>query len=255
MGIMRSNARYNYRRSRRKDTQGKAGRIYEHLMAQALGCQITPHGRPELADIFSEEINARIEVKSRGDLNSFELRTKQIEGYKEDFPVPFDHTLYALLPWKASSRLRKDDPRPRGIGPNTHMISLLRGLKLDSERNEYWAANVETSYLFDLRIIDKLGTHLGVQPCRMIGRGDEGAIRIGRTTLNEMFGEDSSFSPMLRTLGFSPSGWAKGVYPLHVGFSIDGQQLFSRFTLVTILRKNLHAAIAQTLARQTLSLV
>jgi hypothetical protein len=249
------NARYNYRRSRRKDTQGKAGRLYEHLIAHVLGCEITPRGKPELADLYSGTLGIRVESKSRGDSNSFELRTKQIKEYQRDIPFPLSDTLYALMPYKASNRLRKSDLRPRGMSPNTHGISLMRGLQTNKEYNDFWATHIQTSYLLDLRIIAAFGQHLGIRQCRMIGRMEEQAIWISRTTLNEFFGEDSLFSPNLRRLGLQPQGWAKGVYPIQMNFPIDDQVLSTQFTLVTILRKRLHASIAQTLANSTLALL
>jgi hypothetical protein len=249
---MGANAKYNWRRSRQKEMQSKAGRLYEHLMAEVLGCEFSEKDLG-YADIFSTSLGIRVEVKSRGDQNSLELRVNQVHEYGEDIPFPLNDTLYALVPYESTMPLRKGDPRPKGFSPNTHTLSLMRGLRTDAQRNAFWAQYVETSYLVDLRIVNALESYLGIHPCRMIGRGDEMAIRVSRTTLEELFG-DGSFAQTIKELGLSPSGWAKGVYPIYTKFTIDGQRLTSKFTLVTVLRKRLHAKIAERLSTKALTL-
>ncbi|MDB5193995.1 MAG: hypothetical protein JWN50_9 [Parcubacteria group bacterium] len=246
---------YNYRRSRQKDMQGKAGRLYEHMICEMLDLEHSPKGSEEYADCFSIDLAARFEVKSRGDANSFEIRVNQVHEYQENTPFPLDHTAYALFPYQATEPLHRGDPRPRGIGPNTHSLSLMRGIRKDADRNRFWAEHVQTSYILDFQVICALEAHLGTHPCRMIGRSDEEAIRLTRTTLDELFGEETALAPTLRKLGLKSAGWAKGVYPIRVRFQIDDQRLASgEFTLITILRKGFNAKIADKLAYKALTL-
>ncbi len=245
---MRQATKENWFDLRRENRTTKTGKLYEYLFAQTLGCEIAEHGKPEFADMFNFDLGFRVELKSRGELNSFEIRVNQVSEYEESIPFPLTHTLYAIVPYHNTRRLTLGGKRPSGFSKKTSMVSLTRGLKTDQERNRFWAENIQTSYLVDLRIISAMRTKLQTHSCRMIGRGHEQAIRLGRTALAEFFGDDSSFASTLRTLGLNASGWAKGVYPLHVRFPIDEQRLSSRFTLVTVLRKGLHAKVAMRLA-------
>ncbi len=247
-------ARRIWLRSRANDTQGKAGRLYEHLMAATLGCVITKRGDYERGDIYSNDLGIRVEIKARGDVNTPELRVNQIQEYEEGEPFPLSYTLYALVLYRSTLRLKDGDPRPKGIGPNTHMLSLLRSIRKDDELNRFFASNIQLVYLLDLRVISALKDHLGTIGCRMVGRREEQAVRIGRMKLDELFGNDERVKNTLRKLGIRPSGWAKGVYPIQTRFSIDGQRLKSDFTLITVLRKGLHASVASALAQKSLTL-
>jgi hypothetical protein len=239
-------------RSRANDTQGKAGRLYETLLASVLGCRVSERGNPEYADIFSNELQIRAEVKSRGDVNSLEIRTHQIREYESDIPFPLEYTLYALVHYQSTRYLRKGEKRPKGFSEDTHRISLLRNIRSDAELNEFFATHIQSIHLLDLRVIKGLEKHLGTRTCRMVGRSEESAVSISRTAINDFFG-DVSFGESLKRLGLAPQGFAKGVYPMHVGFGIDGQTLVAKFNLVTVLRRRLHAEMATVLAQKTLT--
>jgi len=248
-------ARRVWLRSRANDTQGKAGRLYEHLIAAALDCRVTERGDWERADIHSHDLGIRVELKARGDVNTHELRVNQIREYmEEEPPFPISHTLYAIVLYRSTRRLKDGEPRPKSIGPNTHMISLLRSIRNDRELNKFFADNIQLVYLLDLRIVSALETHLGTSECRMVGRQGEQAVRLRRSKLEDLFGNDADLTDTLRKLGMRPSGWAKSVYPIQTRFSIDGHRLKSEFTLITVLRKGLHADIAKVLAQRALTL-
>lgn len=251
--VVWTKARRVWLRSRANDTQGKAGRLYETLLASTLGCEIAERGYSEFADIFSRDLQVRVEVKSRGDVNSLEIRTRQIEEYEEDLPFPLEYTLYALVFYQSTRHLKRGEPRPRSFSPKTRQISLMRGIKTEAALNEFFATHIQSIYLLDMKVVRGLESHLGTRDCRMVGRSDEEAIAVSRTAISKLFG-DVSFASSLRTLSLNPTGWAKGVYPLHIGFNIDGQELYSRFNLVTVLRKRLHAEVAAVLARKTLAI-
>lgn len=246
---MRAIANYNWRRSRQKDTQIKAGRIYEHLVAQVLGCEISRQDEYEYADLHSIDLGIRVEVKARGDNNPFGLHTEQMDQYENDLPFPLSHTLYALVPYRSRRRIKAEEERPRKFSRKTTMISMLRFLKTDWERNEFWAANVEFIYLLDFRIVKGLLALLGSKKGHFAGRKSEDALVVNRTTLTSLF-QDESFATAIRTLSLSASGWAKGVYPTRTRFTLDGQRLSSNFTLITVLRRSLHAKIASQLCNR-----
>lgn len=253
--VVWTKARRVWLRSRANDTQGKVGGFFQHLVARLLGCKISPHGHPEWADLFSIDLQIRVESKARGDVNSLEIRTGQIREYEEEPPFPLEHSLYALGFYQSTRRFRKGDQRPRGFSPKTSQISLMRSIRTESELYSFLSEHIQSLHLLDLKVVKALESHLGTRPCLMVGRSEETAVRVSRTRLDELFGEDESFAKVLKTLKLSPSGWAKGVYPIHVGFNIGGQELRSKFTLVTVLRKGLHAAVAREIANRTLALV
>ena len=254
--VVWTKARRTWLRSRGLDTQGKVGRYFQHLMAGILECELVPHGHPERADFFSNDLQIRVESKSRGDVNALEIRTHQVrEYYEEEPPFPLEWSLYSLAYYQSTAPIKAGDPTPRGFSPKTRQRSLLRNIKTELELHRFLSANTRVIFLLDLRIVQGLENHLGARPCRMVGRSEETAIYVARTKITELFGEDANFARGLRTLGLSPSGWAKAVYPMHVNCEIDGQSHPTRFTLVTVLRKSLNARVAQVIANKTLSQV
>jgi hypothetical protein len=240
----------------KKGKHRKTGKFFEHMLAEMLACEISARDLPgstAWADIHSNDLGIRIEVKSKGDVKIPEIRVSQVREYEEEPPFPITHSLYAIALYKGTGPLTRNGPRPRGFSEKTKMVSLMRDLKTDAEYNQFFASHAQTVYLLDLRIIQAFEKKLGVHSCRHIGRREEMAIRLGRTTLDEHFG-DASFEDSLKQLRLQPAGWAKGVYPMQVHFRIDSQRLSSKFTLVTVLRKNLHADIARVIAKKTLAL-
>lgn len=246
-------ANYNWRRSRQKDLQQKVGRLYERMMKSALSCELSPRGHPELADLFSVDLGIRVDVKARGDNNSLDLRVSQIDEYGEEAPFPIEHTLYALVPYKSSLSLNKQSIRPRGISKKTKMLSLLRSIRGDHNLNLFLSANVNLVYLLDIRIINALRRNLGHTVNRLAGRPGQETVSITRTKLIDLFG-DSEFEKSLRSLKLDPRGWAKGVYPLRTMFEHEGHSYSSNFTLVSVVRKRLHANLAKMFANKAITL-
>ncbi len=249
---MRAPANYNWRRSRQKDTQIKVGRIYEHLVARVLGCEISRQDEYTYADVHSIDLGIRVEVKARGDNNPFGLHIEQMDQYEDDLPFPLSHTLYALVPYRSRRWIKAEEERPRKFSKKTTHISMLRSLKTDRERNEFWARNVEFIYLLDFQIVKGLLALLGSRREHFAGRKSEDTLVGNRTTLTSLF-QDESFATAMRTLGLSASGWAKGVYPTSTEFTLDSQRLSSEFTLITVLRRSLHAKIAPQLCNKAVT--
>ncbi|MBX4195547.1 hypothetical protein KW796_01135 [Candidatus Parcubacteria bacterium] len=261
-----AHAEYNWLRSRAMDTQGKAGLLYECLMAEALGCEISERGKAEYADIYSERLGIRVEIKARGDNNPHGFRVDQILHYEWDLPAELRHTLYAVVLYRSRRAIRKGEAPPNGFSTKTTMVSMLRFLKTDEQRNQFWAENVTVVYLLDLRVINGLESLLGTVKGHFAGRPDEMDLVVNRTVLTELF-QDASLTSSLKKLHLSPSGWAKGVYPMKVRFQcpimdpdvsgrvIRHQTLDSGFTMITLVRRNLHAQLAQEISARTLALV
>ncbi|MBX4200265.1 hypothetical protein KW790_02295 [Candidatus Parcubacteria bacterium] len=259
-----AHAEYNLLRSRAKNIQGKAGTFYERLMAATLGCELSPPGQPDYGDIHSGELGIRVEVKARGDGNAHGLRTSQIERYEWDLPRDLRDTLYALIPYRSRRSIHKGEERPRGFSPRTNKVSMLRGLSKDKELNEYWAKNVDVAYLLDFRIINGLRNTLGTVTGHHAGRPEEQDVVVGRKKLTELF-QDDAISRSLRSLGLAPSTWAKGVYPLTVGYThkyphhnrdeLVDQHLVSQFTLITVVRRDLHVRLAEKILSRALAIV
>ncbi len=256
---MGANAAELWRETRKRNTQGKAGKLYEHLMAETLGCVLSPRGQPQLADIHSLELRSRIEVKAGGDRGSIEIKVEQLRRYEGNLPFPdFDHTLYVICPYRSSEyaprSLTMKPLLPDGFSEKTKGVSLLRSLKTDTARNRFWAENILTTYLLDMSIVQGLERKWGVHPCRQVDRSDEMVVRVTPKKLFNLF-RKKPFEQALRSIGLKPGGYAEGVYPLQVHFKAGTQSLQSKFELVTILRKGLHADVAKVIASKTLALV
>ncbi len=242
-------------RSRGLDTQGMVGNFFQHLMTQILECDPTPRGYPAWGDMSSLDLQIRVESKSRGDVNSLEIRAHQIREYEEDPPFPLEYSLYSLAYYQSTERFKAGQPRPRGFSPKTSQYSLIRSIKNEGDMYQFLSSHIKGIYLVDLSIVTAFEKKFGAKPCRMVGRREETAVQIGWERVNELLGEDASFIEGLQKLKLRPTSWAKGVYPMHITCTIGDVTFPVRFTLITLLKKPLNARIAYILGRrQALSL-
>lgn len=237
-------------------------------MAHVLGFKVSPQGKSEYGDLFSTKLKTRVEVKARGDNNAIGMHTRQLDGYEWDLPQELRHTLYCLVPYRSRRQITEAEKLKYGFSPKTTMISMLRFCKTEESANKHWAENVDVVYLLDIRLINGLRDYLGVAMGHYAGRPDEEAVVVGRNTLTELF-QDGTLSRSLKKLGLSPSGWAKGVYPIKTRYTyrypldqVDDQlsrfaeqRLSSEFTLITVVRRDLHAELASEINKRTIALV
>jgi hypothetical protein len=259
-----ANAKTNFRNATSKGLQQKAGEFYERLLAKTLQCKRSPRGQPEYADLYSEKLDARIEVKARGDSNGLALRVSQIERLllPQPFPTPTD-ALYAVVPYRSRRGIKPDEKRPKGIGRKTTMVSLFRFLVTDTQYNQCWAANTPIVYVLDIQIVkalrERIGTRLGFYP----DRPDREALILNRTNLKKYFQvRDEELEHSLTELGITePGEFAKATYPMKVRIRVSEPpeaipKEFSecKFILVTVLQKSTHARVAIQLTHTAITL-
>lgn len=240
-----------WRKMRHKNTLGRVGEFYQHLVAQLLSCVTADIGREEYGDIFSNDLGIRVEVKARDNKHLFGLGISQKRGYEDEPPFPLSYTLYALVTYRNNKRFGKNDKRPRGLRAINH--SPLARLAHKHEQHQFLAGKIDEIYLLDIEVINALENLHGLKVGHFAGRAEEQSIVLSRTDLRRYF-RNGSFGDVTRELGLkSKRGWARSENNVAMSLVVDERSFEPRFTLVTVLRKSLHAQILEVVRPKILT--
>ena len=236
-----------------KNTTEIVGKFGQFLVAEILDCEIAERGNPELADIFNNKKQFRVEVKTRDNKHSFSIKEMQLGRYfgKDKAVFPIVDTFYALVSYKNSAD--KDDELPEGI--DTLGFSPLSRIATDEERHQYLSEKTNTLYLIDARLVRKLGqlmhTSTGHFPQRDENEG-EPMFKIGRRRLKHLF-QNLSIEEMSRELQTRPGLWARESFNIERPITIGRRQFSTKYELITVLRKETSEVISPLIRRIALT--
>jgi hypothetical protein len=225
---------------------GTVGDFGQNIVAELLDCSISPRGNTDFADLFSENLGIRVEVKTCDNNHRFVFKHKQLRGYQDEDSVPFpiSDTLYALLGYRNRKSIKDHKLRPKRLRSKT--FSELARLLLPGEQAQYLADRVDELYLLDLDVVTALEDILPTSTNYFPGHQGKTSMSAGRSELRSLF-RDSDFSRLCRTLKLKECSWVREILPISRPVSIGDLTFTVEYRLIALLKKSTYKMLLQTL--------
>lgn len=221
-----------WKQTRRNGTPNRVGRFYMHLAQHIVGGHITK-GDSSLADIIDWNGCIGYEVKASDDNHRIRIRWCQLESHASDRNAGFPLSSYMYCICSYGNREKK-----RAGGARKSLLGMCRD---GAAARACLAENSRTLYVLDLRIIEAIARHLGVQkrlfPCDSETEG---------VAINHSFMRRFQTHPeeMLSLLGLKKDEWRHQSVPIQTSFEANGKSYPVSITVVEIK----HAEMARELS-------